>query len=450
MAKTDKKSKETIVITKRNLYLIIFLIIIAIAVAIAVPAAIYFKEHRRRENPDDPGISSQQIGEDGVFFAILTSERYYPVDCSGLDEEDEEYIDNCLDAIEEPEEESEGESEDKILKRNTSEGNAIEGPVSDCISASNGMTTDCIEIAREIFGEEEDYQGVVISDSAEFYDLFGFNDSKYDYHFFRRHKLVTAVTNIDDCGSVKRVYLASGENDSTVIKVDYQGECDYCGEELRIYLIPVEVSVELDDIDWPEYNNISTERCLHYNYEEKKPVIYLYPEETTDVDVELGAPEKVTVSYPKYNDAWRVTANPDGSLIDRTTGRSLYSLYYEADYTVAHGMHEDGFVVKGSDSASFLEEKLAQLGLNEHEAEEFIIYWLPQLEKSAYNYIYFAPVSEIAENMPLNVSPAPETVIRINMEFKALDAPIEVKTQVLPETPIRQGFTLVEWGGTIL
>jgi hypothetical protein len=52
--------------------------------------------------------------------------------------------------------------------------------------------------------------------------------------------------------------------------------------------------------------------------------------------------------------------------------------------------------------------------------------------------------------MPLNVSPAPETVIRINMEFKALDAPIEVKTQVLPETPIRQGFTLVEWGGTIL
>jgi hypothetical protein len=145
-----------------------------------------------------------------------------------------------------------------------------------------------------------------------------------------------------------------------------------------------------------------------------------------------------------------VTANPDGSLIDRTTGRSLYSLYYEADYTVAHGMHEDGFVVKGSDSASFLEEKLAQLGLNEHEAEEFIIYWLPQLEKSAYNYIYFAPASEIAENMPLNVSPAPETVIRINMEFKALDAPIEVKTQVLPETPIRQGFTLVEWGGTIL
>ena len=52
--------------------------------------------------------------------------------------------------------------------------------------------------------------------------------------------------------------------------------------------------------------------------------------------------------------------------------------------------------------------------------------------------------------MPLNVTPAPETVIRINMEFKALDAPIQVKEQQLPETPIRKGFTLVEWGGTIL
>ena len=178
--------------------------------------------------------------------------------------------------------------------------------------------------------------------------------------------------------------------------------------------------------------------------------VFFRKKKLTDVDVELGSPEKLTVSYPKYVDAWRVTANPDGSLVDRTTGRSLYSLYYEADYTTAQGVRDEGFVIKGADSTSFLEEKLAQLGLNEREAEEFIIYWLPQLEKNAYNYIYFAPASEIEENMPLKVSPAPETVIRINMEFKALDAPIQVKEQKLPATPIRQGFTLVEWGGTSL
>ncbi|MCQ2568886.1 MAG: hypothetical protein MJ155_01185, partial [Candidatus Saccharibacteria bacterium] len=111
---------------------------------------------------------------------------------------------------------------------------------------------------------------------------------------------------------------------------------------------------------------------------------------------------------------------------------------------------EDGFVVKGSDTAEFLEEKLAKLGLNEREAEEFIIFWLPQMQNNAYNYIHFADVSEIDANMPLEVSPAPTTTIRINMEWKALEAPINIKEQKLPATPERKGFTLVEWGGTIL
>ena len=113
-------------------------------------------------------------------------------------------------------------------------------------------------------------------------------------------------------------------------------------------------------------------------------------------------------------------------------------------------MHEEGFVVKGSDTVSFLEEKLAQLGLTETEAEEFIVYWLPQMQNNTYNYIYFAINDEVAANMPLEVSPAPTTSIRISMEWKALDAPISVKEQKLPETPTRKGFTLVEWGGTIL
>ena len=215
------------------------------------------------------------------------------------------------------------------------------------------------------------------------------------------------------------------------------------------YVIILDSDENIKTVTEPEYKDKAVKYCGG-DIVEKKPVIYLYPTEETDVDVELGAPEKLTVSYPKYDTAWKVTASPDGKLVDRTTGRKLYSLYYETDYTSSKGIREEGFVVKGADSAKFLEEKLAQLGLNEYEAEEFIVYWLPQLEKNAYNYIYFAPAAEIAENMPFNVSPAPATVIRINMEFKALDAPIQVKEQQLPETPVRQGFTLVEWGGTIL
>lgn len=49
--------------------------------------------------------------------------------------------------------------------------------------------------------------------------------------------------------------------------------------------------------------------------------------------------------------------------------------------------------------------------------------------------------------MPLLVTPSPDTLIRIMMEWKGLDNSIDVKEQVL--TPVtRNGYTVVEWGGT--
>ena len=60
-----------------------------------------------------------------------------------------------------------------------------------------------------------------------------------------------------------------------------------------------------------------------------KPIIYLYPTKTTEVEVKLGNPEKLSCTYPKYEDGWKVIANPKGDLTDVETGRSLYSLYWE-------------------------------------------------------------------------------------------------------------------------
>lgn len=180
----------------------------------------------------------------------------------------------------------------------------------------------------------------------------------------------------------------------------------------------------------------------------KKPIIYIYPTEKTDIIVKLGNPEKLICSYPKYEEEWDVTANPDGTLIDNKTGRNLYSLYWEGKDAIETDMKE-GFVVKGEDSAKFLEEKLEVLGLNYKEAEEFIVYWLPQLEANKYNYIRFASMEEIEEYMPLEFSKKPDSLIRILMQFKGLNEKIEVKEQKL-ETPKREGFVAVEWGGTEL
>ena len=51
--------------------------------------------------------------------------------------------------------------------------------------------------------------------------------------------------------------------------------------------------------------------------------------------------------------------------------------------------------------------------------------------------------------MPLEISPKPDSVIRVMMAYRKIVGPFEVTEQKL-ETPERKGFTVVEWGGTII
>ena len=194
------------------------------------------------------------------------------------------------------------------------------------------------------------------------------------------------------------------------------------------------------------YTNSNSTHII-YEIEEYKPIIYLYPEEETEVTVTLGNSDLITCSYPKYTDEWNVLAYPNGDLIDLDTNRTLYSLYYESTCAIEFKIEDEGFIVAGEDTAEFLEEKLELLGLNQREAEEFIIYWLPILQENEYNYIRFATYDEIEANMPLEINPEPDTLIRVLMTYKGLDEPIEVEEQIL-ETPERTGFVAVEWGGT--
>ena len=49
----------------------------------------------------------------------------------------------------------------------------------------------------------------------------------------------------------------------------------------------------------------------------------------------------------------------------------------------------------------------------------------------------------------LEVTPAPDTVIRVFMTYKPLDAPVQIQPQTLT-APERSGFTVVEWGGGLV
>ena len=180
--------------------------------------------------------------------------------------------------------------------------------------------------------------------------------------------------------------------------------------------------------------------------EPEKPVIYLYPEQPTEVTVTLDLDGVLTSTYPTYGDGWQVTAYPDGTLTDES-GRDYYCLFWEglqnADYDLTRG-----FSVAGQDTQAFLEDALAQLGLDEREANEFIIYWLPRMEHNAYNLITFQ-TDRYTDGAVLHVSPAPDTLIRVFMAWMPLDAPVDIEPQELT-APARDGFTVVEWGGAEL
>ncbi|HWP50741.1 MAG TPA: hypothetical protein VN626_03480 [Clostridia bacterium] len=175
-----------------------------------------------------------------------------------------------------------------------------------------------------------------------------------------------------------------------------------------------------------------------------KPVIYLYPTQKTDCTVKVGYPQ-FTYTFPQYDNGWRVTAYPDGRLVNKADGTEHYYLFWEGRERVNWDF-SSGFVVKGADTEAFLREKLAFLGLTPREYNDFITYWVPQMKYAPYHLITFAG-DQYEALAPLTVTPKPDSVLRVHMVFKTIDAPVQIPEQTL--TPFeRKGFTVVEWGAT--
>ena len=177
-----------------------------------------------------------------------------------------------------------------------------------------------------------------------------------------------------------------------------------------------------------------------------KPVIYLYPEEETQVSVKLDIDGGLTCTYPAYDHGWQVTAKPDGTLRDKN-GQTYNYLYWEG-ITDAQWDMTEGFCIKGADTAAFLEEALEKLGLNRREANEFIVYWLPLMEQNPYNIISFQ-TDVYTDAAKLEIIPAPDTLIRVFMAWEPSETEVVIPAQELT-APERTGFTAIEWGGTEL
>ena len=179
-----------------------------------------------------------------------------------------------------------------------------------------------------------------------------------------------------------------------------------------------------------------------------KPVIYLYPTTKQIVKLNIDYKGKFIVTYPEYNNGWNVTAYPDGKIVNNIDGKEYSYLFWEGIFDENVNYNQSaGFIVAGKDTANFLQNKLQEFGLTPKEYNEFIVYWLPQMLNNEFNLIHFATKAEYDDKAVLNITPKPDSVLRVFMTFKKLDNKISVFPQVIKPF-VRTGFSVVEWGGT--
>ena len=195
---------------------------------------------------------------------------------------------------------------------------------------------------------------------------------------------------------------------------------------------------------WIEFKNerfdIVAEMC--------KPVIYLYPESESRLNIQVDPIHGFTKTIPEYpSGGWDVTAHPDGRIIDNIAGK-IHDYLYWSGISLGEFDSKEGWVIEKSALGSFFDEKLKKLGMNDKEIYDFKEYWLGRLTDMPYYQISFIPKNIIDDLAPMKISPkTPDFLLRVYILVRGLDKHIEIPEQQLPKTPTRKGFAVVEWGG---
>ena len=177
-----------------------------------------------------------------------------------------------------------------------------------------------------------------------------------------------------------------------------------------------------------------------------KPAIYLYPQSTSSINVKIRSSIPLINTDPAYKaSGWNVLASPSGEI--SSDGKRYDYIYYEAEVPDALLVKQkEGFVVKKDELSILLPRILPKLGLSEKETKEFSDYWNRALPYSRYYFVGVIPQANIDKIFPFEISPRPQSIIRVTLYFETLDEKINVQPPVIT-TPKRDGFAVVEWGG---
>lgn len=221
--------------------------------------------------------------------------------------------------------------------------------------------------------------------------------------------------------------------------------------KFQFYLNREHYEIKTDSIlikeQWQTEMLVTFESSIH-PVEAEKPVIYVYPDATRQVSVELGVNGDLGFTYPAYNKGWDFTADPDGTI--HMNDKQYDYLFWDAQtfINITKVDQNAGFVVKRENLATFFEEKLTAMGLNSREREDFITYWAPQMQKNESSFIHFMFTEEYDQIATINITPKPDHLFRV---FMLWDDAAQLDTSKVHDQKIesftREGFSVVEWGG---
>ncbi len=177
-----------------------------------------------------------------------------------------------------------------------------------------------------------------------------------------------------------------------------------------------------------------------------EPIIYLYDDSGENYTINLDNKVEVASSIPEIRSGWNVKGSVSGALLLSGSGKKYEYLFWEGFAGIIPRLNT-GFVIAREDVPGFFDDKLFQMGLIDHEIKDFKNAWMIEFKDAPYYLISFYDRQIIDKIAPLDLDPQPETIIRVLMDYKPLDQPVEITKPDLGEKQIRKGTTLVEWGG---
>lgn len=176
----------------------------------------------------------------------------------------------------------------------------------------------------------------------------------------------------------------------------------------------------------------------------KKPNIYLYPLERSQISVNLRFPHggKIITSIPAYENGWTVDVDTSG-IIDN----SYEYLFYESKQPDIWQLNE-GWVIKRSELETFFKVDMLKHGFYGREVKDFIDYWIPRLTDFEYYEIYPQESNIIEKAVKLEISKTPENVLRLYYLIKGVNNNSNNKINIPSEIFQfrRSGFYVTEWG----